>query len=92
MLPKPVDGVIFRALEEGGVLLHARDEVYFGLNEVGARVWALLPPRSSGLDELVSVIASEYPEVPADTIRADVQELLDDLVEHGLLAVEPAAS
>jgi len=91
MLPKPADGVIFRALDEGGVLLHARDEVYFGLNEVGARVWDLLPPRSATMDELVSALLADYPEVPPETIRGDVQELLDDLVEHGLLAEQPSA-
>ena len=36
------------AVEDGAVLLHAGQEVYYGLNAVGARIWQLLPPSDSG--------------------------------------------
>lgn len=91
VLPAPNPVVIFRALAEGGVIFSTVDEVYYGLNAVGARVWALLPPQSSSLDELVGKVAAEYPEVDTSVIRADVAELIGDLEQHGLLVRPPAA-
>jgi hypothetical protein len=83
-LPSPSTEVVFRTVDEGAVLLATRDEVYFGLNEVGARIWQLLPPATTTLDELCDVLAAEYPDAPADVLRADVRELLDALVAAGL--------
>jgi hypothetical protein len=71
------------------VLLSTEDEVYFGLNHVGARVWQLLPPESASMEELCAVLAAEFPETPPEDIGADVIELLEDLRTHGL--VLPAA-
>ena len=90
MLPVPSPDVIHRALPEGGILFHSADEVYFGLNPVGVRVWELLPPASETLDALCGVLAAEYPDASPDTIRADVAELLAELAAHGLVHA-PAA-
>lgn len=92
MLPTANPVVVYRALSEGAVLFSTTDEVYFGLNSVGARVWELLPPASETLDELCAVLAKEYPEVSADTIRADVNELLEELTAHGLVVPREASS
>ena len=35
-LPHPSPAAIFKELDEGGVLLSTTDEVYFGVNPVGA--------------------------------------------------------
>ena len=85
MLPVANPNVIFKTLSDGAVLFSTEDEVYFGLNEVGARVWELLPPRCSTLDELCTLLAAKYPEVDEAVIRADVTELLADLLAHRLL-------
>lgn len=85
MLPSPNPQVIFKPLPDSAVLLHTRSEVYFGLNEVGARIWALLPPNRSTFEELCSVLADEYPGVGASDLRRDVEELLSDLQQHGLV-------
>ena len=89
MLPAANPTVIFKQLADGAVLFSPSAEIYFGLNEVGARVWQLLPPGCTSLDELCAKLGSHYPDVPAETIRNDVVELLDQLVEQGL-AVPPA--
>jgi hypothetical protein len=85
VLPTRNPKVIFKALATGAVLYSTEEEVYFGLNPVGVRVWELLPPAHKTLDEIVAVIASEYPDVGADVIRADVSELIDELTKLGLL-------
>jgi hypothetical protein len=88
VLPTRNPKVIFKALATGAVLYSTAEEVYFGLNAVGVRIWELLPPAQLRLDDLVNVLVSEYPGVPADVIRADVVEVLDELTKLGL--VQPA--
>lgn len=84
-LPHPDPHVVFCEVEQGAVLLSTAEEVYYGLNSVGARVWKLLPPQHRNLDELCSVLALEYPDVDAEELRADVAALLDDLVRSRLV-------
>jgi hypothetical protein len=90
VLPHRNPKVIFKALATGAVLYATEDEVYFGLNPVGVRVWELLPPAHHELDDLCRVIASEYPDAGEEVIRADVAELLEELGKLGL--VQPADS
>ena len=85
MLPIANPKVIFKSMPDGAVLFSTSDEVYFGLNEVGARVWELLPPATRTLDELCEAVQRHYPSVPIDTIRTDVIELLDQLSAQGLV-------
>jgi hypothetical protein len=89
VLPTRNPKVIFKALATGAVLYSTEEEVYFGLNPVGVRVWELLPPAHETLDEIVRVIAAEYPEVGQDVIRVDVSELIDELVKLGLALASP---
>jgi hypothetical protein len=82
--------VIYKSLSDGAVLFAATDEVYFGLNAVGARVWELLPPVLSTVEELCGELARQYPEVDPEVIRADAEELLGDLAAHGLVVPRDA--
>lgn len=84
-LPTPTAGVIFQRVPGGAVLLATADEVYYGLNEVGAEVWGLLVPGTGSLDALCGAIGATYPEVPAAELRADIAELLDSLAAAGLV-------
>lgn len=84
MLPIPTATVVFQRIDDGAVLFAPSTEIYFGLNEVGARVWELLPPKSDSLDTLCAHLAEHYPDVPLGELRSDVQELLAQLVQEGL--------
>lgn len=88
MLPRPHPGVLFKAVSDGAVLLHVEDEIYFGLNDVGTRIWQLLPPICGCLDELCSRLAQVYTDVAPEILRADVVELLKQL-EKNQLVVAP---
>ena len=92
MLPTPLPTVIFQRIDDGAVLFAPATEVYFGLNEVGAKIWQLLPPASKSLDDLCERLTAEYPSVGGDTIRHDVIELLDQLTAEGLVAPSAAGS
>jgi hypothetical protein len=87
MLPVPNPKVLFKSMSDGAVLFSTDNEVYFGLNSVGARIWELLPPVCATFEELCTRLASEYPEVTRHVIETDVKELLSDLTTHKLVAV-----
>lgn len=90
MLPTRNPKVIFKALATGAVLYSTEEEVYFGLNPVGVRVWELLPPAQQRLEDVSRIIAADYPDVPEEVIRADIADLLEELTKLGL--VQPAPS
>jgi hypothetical protein len=89
-LPVANPDVIYRAVSDGAVLLSPRDEVYFGLNGVGARIWELLPPSTTTLTDLCLALHRTYPSVDLGTLRRDTLELLHDLVKSGLAMVADA--
>jgi hypothetical protein len=90
VLPHPNPAVVCCEVVDGGVLLSTADEVYYGLNRVGLRIWQLLPPVHLELEDLCDVVAREYPDIDRDQLRADVVALLGDLLATKL-AVRPAA-
>jgi hypothetical protein len=70
------------------VILGVEAGRYFGLNEVGARIWSLLQaPRR--VSELCDAIQEEYDVTQAECTR-DVLELLHELNDKGLIDVQPA--
>lgn len=67
------------------VILHLEEGLYYGLNEVGARIWQLIQqPRS--LEEIADAIAAEFEVEPAQCLD-DVRELVLDLARHQLATV-----
>ena len=74
-LPKAYPDLVYCALEDGAVLLLTSDEVYFGLNEVGALVWELLPPKTQDLDDLCQQVGERYPEAVSSEIRSEALSL-----------------
>jgi hypothetical protein len=80
---QPNPDVLFREIEGECVLLDLGSGTYFGLNEVGTRIWNLL---REGLPEerITEIIAAEF-DGDAATIRADVRHLLADLESRRLI-------
>ncbi len=67
------------------VMLNLRDGTYYGLDEVGSRIWMLLQsPVQVG--SICDAIAGEY-DVEADRCRADVFRLLHELMQRGLVEI-----
>ena len=67
------------------VILGLRDSVYYGLSDVGARIWDLLQTCHT-LHDIVSVMVSEY-EVGPDEAAAGLERLLRELEARGLVAI-----
>ena len=72
--------------------MHTTTETYFGLNGVGRRVWDLLEGGATELPMLIGRLQEQFPDVPEEMLASDTEELLAELVGHGLLAPPPAAS
>ena len=73
--------------ELGGetVLLNLSNENYFGLDEVGTRVWQLLGETHSA-NAVVTRLIEEY-DVSAEQLRTDVARLITELVTAGLVSL-----
>ena len=80
------DDVIFRELDGEAIILNLATGIYFGLDEVGTRVWALATA-SGSLRHAVEVMAGEY-DVDRQALERDVLELAGGLLEKGLIQVK----
>jgi hypothetical protein len=78
------------AVGDETVILHFSAGTYFGLDDVGTRVWQLIEqPRTVG--ELLDVLLAEY-DVEPDPCRVAVSRLLEELTENGLITVHAPTS
>jgi len=68
------------------VLLDLNNENYFGLNEVGTRIWQLLQEQND-LEIIYDIMLDEY-EVDAKQLRKDFDDIINQLVESGLIAIK----
>ena len=77
--------VLFQEVSGEMVLLDLASESYFGLDAVGARIWALLESGAS-VGETLDTLLQEY-EVERATLETDLAELLEKLAGAGLISL-----
>jgi hypothetical protein len=66
------------------VILDLKSESYFGLDEVGTRIWQLLQEHGD-VKKTFDTMLEEF-DVDADTLASDMKNLIDDLTEKGLIS------
>ena len=71
------------------VLLSMKTARYYGLADVGARIWSLLQSPVT-VSEICRVVRSEY-DVAPDTCQTDVGRFLEELATHELIEVRGGA-
>jgi hypothetical protein len=81
------DAVVFRELDGEAVLLNLDSGQYFGLNEVGTRIWQLLAELGQP-QPVLDALLKEF-DVSAAELEADVLNLLLQLAARGLIAPVP---
>ncbi len=81
------EDVLFRELEGESVLLHLDTGIYYGLDEVGTRMWTALAEGGS-VGAACERLLGEY-EVGRETLERDLLRLTEDLASRRLLEVEP---
>lgn len=80
------EDVVFRNLEGEAIILNLATGIYFGLDTVGTRMWTLLA-ESASVQRVVDTICEEY-DVEPDTAERDVLDLLNQLIEKGLVQLQ----
>lgn len=78
--------VVTRRLDEELIMLDLESENYFGLDEVGTRMWEVLcsaPSLQAAFDQLLS----EY-DVDAERLHLDLEKLVNQLLGHGLVRIQ----
>ncbi|HEX3557100.1 MAG TPA: PqqD family protein [Thermoanaerobaculia bacterium] len=75
--------VLFRDLDGEAVLLATDSGRYFGLNEVGTRLWSLLRLHGD-VETVCRALLAEY-DVPEDRLREDLAQFVDTLAARGLV-------
>lgn len=75
---------------EETVILHLTNGTYYGLDEVGTRVWELLQDGAT-LEALCATLQDDY-DVALETLRTDIGAFIADLAEHGLVDRSTEAS
>ena len=79
-------GVMVRELSGESVLLNINTESYFGLDDVGTRMWAALTS-SPTVQEAYEQLLAEY-EVEPDQLQQDLANLIQKLADAGLVIVD----
>ena len=75
--------VLFREVAGEAVILNLETGKYYGLDEIGTRMWTLLAEHGC-LEPVYSALLEEY-NVREERLQSDLLKLVDDLVAHGLL-------
>ncbi len=77
--------VLFRELEAESVLLNIETETYFGLDDVGTRMWNVLADADS-IQTAYETLLEEY-DVEAETLKKDLAAIIGRLQEKGLIQI-----
>lgn len=81
--------VLVREVAGESVLLDLRNEMYFSLDPVGTRIWKVVTGAPS-IEDAYAALLEEY-DVTPEVLRADLEELLAELLDQGLLEPSEAA-
>jgi len=72
------------------VILNLRDGTYYGLNEVGARIWSLIQEEEV-LDQVRDRLIEEF-DVETEQCERDLIHLVQELHEAGLVEIQRQGS
>ena len=77
--------VLAQDLAGESVLLNLQTEEYFGLDDVGTRIWQTLTEKES-VQTAINALQAEY-EVEPEQLRQDVENLIAELLANGLVEI-----
>lgn len=77
--------VLVRLLDRECVLLNLETEIYYGLDETGTRMWQVVTV-APNIDNAYAQLLNEF-DVAAELLRQNFSELLERLVDKGLLRI-----
>lgn len=77
--------VIAQDLAGESVLLDLETEQYFGLDDVGTRIWQTLTEKDS-IQSAIAALLEEY-DVEPEQLQQDVKNLIQELLANGLVEI-----
>ena len=80
--------VVFRELDGETVILNLGTGNYFGLDDVGTRMWTLMREHQV-LRTVLGVLLTEY-DVSSETLQTDLLQLTEQLQVNGLAHLKRA--
>ena len=80
---RPSSDVLFRDLGGEAVLLDLKSQRYFGLDEIGTRIWQLLGEHSQ-LEAVYQAMLEEF-DVGETQLREELEAFVKELAEAGLI-------
>ena len=81
---QPAPDVLHQPLGDEAVFLNLNDDRYYGIDDVGARIWQMLVD-SGDAELVVQQMLAEY-DVDETILRADVTKFVAELEQAGLIA------
>lgn len=81
----PGDDVVAREVGGETILLDLGTGTYFGLNEVGGKVWHALDAGQKSVAELCDIVEQEF-DAKREIIERDIAALVEDLTARGLVS------
>jgi hypothetical protein len=85
----PSPDVISQEVSGETVLLDLQSENYFGLDEVGTRIWQLIK-ETDDLRSIYNTLLDEY-EVEEERLEKDLEALLGEISDLGLVKLTDTA-
>jgi hypothetical protein len=79
----PVEDVLIQNLADEAVLLNLHNEAYYGLDEIGTYMFAILQ-ESDSIEKAYQRLLEEY-EVAPDVLKQDLLDFIEKLLEQGLI-------
>ena len=80
--------VLVRFLDRECVFLNLDAECYYGLDEIGTNIWKAVTA-APNIQQAYEQLLGEF-DVEAELLRQDLSGLLGQLVDRGLLQIQPA--
>ena len=78
--------ILFQELDDEAVLLNLVDDQYYGLDDIGTRMWQLLEAHGE-VETVISHLLAEY-DVEEAVLRQDLAELIEQLTAANLVWAE----
>jgi len=76
--------VAAKVMDGEAILINLSNGIYYSMDKAGGLVWEMIEGRRS-VEEMASCIVARY-EISAERARADVEQLMEQLVQENLVA------
>ncbi len=80
------DEILISNLQDESVILNLNSERYFGLDDVGTRMFSVLT-NSDSIEAAYESLTREY-DVDRQVLRDDLIVLVENLLQQGLITIE----